>query len=146
MLDCELVLRFFALREKSNIRGSVRSMLDRYMEGKVDVTKSELTELRDIFLSRLKLAHDLFGDRVFRYKHRESGEYRLSQTLYDGIMVALDKLWGKRTRLLSQKERIVQDVEKLLADASAFEVIVGRANTAEAIRQRLDMLSKVIRG
>ena len=29
MLDCELVLRFFAFRKSSNIKGSVRAMLDR---------------------------------------------------------------------------------------------------------------------
>ena len=32
MIDCELVLRFFAFRDERAIKGSVKSILDRCME------------------------------------------------------------------------------------------------------------------
>jgi len=144
MQDCEIVLRFFALREKSNIKGSVRSMLDRCMEERLEITDEEIADLRDTFRSRLKLAYDIFGNRVFRFK--ENGNWHLSQTLYDGVMVALDRLWTKRDRLLSSRARIVSDVAHLLARKSPFEVIVGRPNTAKAVRKRMELLVKAIRG
>jgi hypothetical protein len=145
MQDCELVLRFFAFRKKNNIRGSVRSMLDRCMEEEPNPPKNQLGELRRDFESRLKLAHDLFGKRVFRYKDEE-GKWQISQPLYDGIMVALDKLWEKRKDLLSSKAKIVSSLESLLKDPEAFEVIVGRPNTANAVRKRMDILFKALKG
>ena len=60
MLDCEIVLRFFALREKANIKGSVRSMLDRCMEQQLHADGVEISRLRDTFISRLQLARDIF--------------------------------------------------------------------------------------
>lgn len=144
MQDCEIVLRFFALRDKGNIKGSVRSMLDRCMEGKLQLTEKEISDLRGDFRTRLKLASDIFGDRVFQFKD-ENEKWQLSQTLYDGIMVALDRLWLRRDRLLSARARIADDVAKLLRRASAFEVIIGRPNTAKAVRKRMDLLAKAIK-
>jgi hypothetical protein len=145
MGDCEIVLRFFAFREEVKIKGSVRSMLDRCMEERLRITDDECEVLREDFRARLKLAHGIFGDQVFRFED-ENGKWQLSQTLYDGIMIALDRLWTRRDRLLSSRARIVGSVAKLLGRKSAFEVIIGRPNTAKAVRRRMDLLVKAIKG
>jgi len=145
MEDCELVLRFFALRKRSNIKGSVRSMLDRCMEENVNRTEAELLQLEEDFKTRLELAHDLFGDVVFRYED-ENGDWQLSKPLYDGVMVALDRLWSKRDVLKSQRKRLVRRVAKLLRRRPAFEVIIGKPNTAKAVLRREELLTKAIRG
>jgi hypothetical protein len=143
MDDCQIVLRFFAFREKANIRGSVRSMLDRYMEKKVDISQAEIDLMENDYLLRLKLAKDIFEERVFRYQD-EDGKWLLSQPLYDGVMVAIDRLWNKKDRLLAQKSKVVKNVERLLKNEKAFEVIVGRPNTALAVRHRMDLLAKAM--
>lgn len=144
MGDCELVLRFFALRDKSNIKGSVRSMLDNFMEEHEVISDSEMTTLEQDFLARLQLARDIFGDRVFRYKD-EDGKWILSQTLYDGVMVALDRLWKKKDHLLSNKDKVIANVERLLRNEKAYEVIVGKPNTAKAVQKRMDLLVRAIK-
>jgi hypothetical protein len=145
MQDCEIVLRFFALRIKSNIKGSVRSMLDRCMEKYARPTPSELELLREEFRSRLKLASDLFGSDVFKYKNKE-GKWELSVTLYDGIMVSLDRLWANRAQFQAAKSQIANRLARLLEKPSAFDVIVGRPNTARAVEKRMKLLSKAIQG
>jgi hypothetical protein len=145
MEDCELVLRFFALRKRANIRGSVRSMLDRCMEENANRTESQLLQLEEDFKTRLELAHNLFGNIVFRYED-ENGEWQLSKPLYDGVMVALDRLWSKRDVLKSQRRAVIRRVAKLLRRQSAFEVIVGKPNTAKAVLRRGELLTKAIRG
>lgn len=144
MKDCEIVLRFFAFRKRANIKGSVRSMLDRCMEQHLNATETELADLKQDFQTRLKLARDLFGDHVFRYKDEE-GKWQLSQPLYDGVMVALDRLWAKRDRLLSARTRVIRRVASLLRRRSAHEVIVGRPNTAKAVLKRMDLLVRAIK-
>ncbi len=145
MQDCEIVLRFFAFRKRANIKGSVRSMLDRCMEEHLSATKTQLSDLGEDFKTRLSLARDLFGDHVFRYKDEED-KFQLSQPLYDGVMVALDRLWPKRDRLLSAKTRVLDRVNKLLSRPRAYEVIVGRPNTARAVLKRMELLAKAIEG
>jgi hypothetical protein len=145
MQDCELVLRFFALRKKANIRGSVRSMLDRCMEDYLTATSSQLSELKEIFETRLKLAHDLFGTHVFQYMDEEK-KWQRSQPLYDGVMVAIDRSWAKREQLRSGKSGMLSRVNRLLKKPSAFDVIVGKPNTARAVKKRINLLCRAIVG
>jgi hypothetical protein len=48
MLDCQNVLRFFALRRPSSIKGSVRSMLDNCIEENQNISKEDADELGNI--------------------------------------------------------------------------------------------------
>ncbi len=61
-------------------------------------------------------------------------------------MVALFRLRKMKKQLVEKKATIVQRVEKLIGDPRAYEVIVGRPNTAQAIRDRLAMLTKAMEG
>lgn len=144
MEDCQIVLRFFAFREKSNVKGSVRSMLDRYMVKNKDISESQELELEKVYLSRLKLANSIFGAKVFRFEDRD-GKWTLSLPLYDGVMIALDRLWHIKDSLLAERSKVVHDVVRLLRDEDAYEVIVGRPNTARAVQQRMEMLLKAIK-
>jgi hypothetical protein len=143
MLDCEIVLRFFAFRKRANIKGAVRKMLDRCMEDHLNITEAGLATLEKDFRDRIRLARDLFGRKAFRYEDK-NGCWQLSQPLYDGVMVALDGLWDRRTMLLAAKHDIGVRVSRLLRSPSAFEVVVGRPNTAKAVKKRMDLLTKAI--
>lgn len=145
MQDCEIVLRFFAFRKRSNIRGSVRAMLDRCMMEHLQTKEQELARSANDFKDRLALAAELFGKKVFRYEDEE-GRWQLSVPLYDGVMVALDRLWESRKQLVSSKVSVSQRVAKMLKNSSAFEVIVGRPNTAKAVQKRMDIVTKTIEG
>ena len=143
MIDCELVLRFFAFRKRTNIKGSVRRMLDRCMEDHLNATEPEIETLSKDFTQRITLAQELFGAHAFRYQD-EAGEWRPSQPLYDGVMVALDRLWSKRTNLIIAKTKVAHKIAQLLKDEEAFEVIVGKPNTARAVLHRMDLLTKAM--
>ena len=97
------------------------------------------------FKDRIKLAKEVFGAKVFRYTDKD-GKPQLSQPLYDGVMVALDRLWPKRKETLAAKTAVVKSVERLFRDDHAFEVIVGKPNTAKAVLKRLELLTKAIEG
>ena len=144
MLDCQIVLRFFALRESSKIKGSVRSMLDDCMERYQGISHEEADQLGGLYLEVLQLAHSIFGKRVFRLKTK--GKWELSIPLYDAIMIAIFRLWDRREQLVKEKTQVIARVENLLNDSNAYEVIVGRPNTAQAIRHRLRILTEAVGG
>jgi hypothetical protein len=145
MLDCQIVLRFFALRETSKIKGSIRSMLDDCMERSQGISQEEAEALGVQYLEVLQVARQIFGKHTFRFKNQK-GKWTVSVPLYDGIMVAISRLLNEKDRLIANKAEIMRRVEKLLEDPKAYEVIVGRPNTAQAIRDRLRMLTEALQG
>lgn len=120
-------------------------MLDRCMEENANTSPAELSELESDFKTRLELANELFGDHVFRYED-ENKKWQLSKPLFDGIMVALDRLWARRDLVKSRKTKVVRNVARLLGTPSAFEVIIGKPNTAKAVLRRTELLLKALKG
>ncbi len=140
MIDCELVLRFFALREKKNIKGSVRSILDRCMQANRSLGTDELMDLAHDFKSRIDLAYQLFGLNAFKIKETESGREKTSQPFYDAILIACDRQYDNRAKLIAKKAALKKLLNQALGNQENYELIVGRANTAEAIKNRLDLV------
>ena len=139
MTDCELVLRFFAFRKSSRLHGAVRRILDNCMEEYRLISDEQAAPFRELFLTRLDLARELFGAHTFRIpKGGNSG--KLSIPLYDATMVALDRHFDSRERLLLQQGNLHEDLLRMLDDESVYEIITGRPNTATAIRQRQKVL------
>lgn len=143
MLDCEVVLRFFAFRKRSNIRGAVRGILDRCMEEHLTVSNEEVHNLEAVFISRLELAHKIFGDKTFRLPSDDRGKDRLSQPLYDAVMLAVDRLYPNKEKLIAQADTLRRRLDAALADEKFYELIVARANTADAIKKRLTLTEEL---
>lgn len=145
MVDCQLVLRFFALSEDEHIQGSMRSMLDKCMERNIDISDSEIEALRARFLSRLKLADELFDGRPFVLSTETSSRARPVAGVYDAVMVALDKLWEEAPALLAQKAKIQAAYHQLVKAEASTGSLTGSANTAKDIRSRLQLVENVFR-
>lgn len=143
MQDCEIILRFFAFRRPGKIRGSVSSMLDKCMEDYLELQPSEINTLREEFQDRLSFAIQVFGKHAFRYQD-EKGEWRLSQPLYDAVIVAIDRLWLQKDNFLKHKDKIQKSLSNLLKNEDAYAVIVGRPNTAQAIEDRIKLVQSIL--
>src|ERR1035437_666263 len=143
MIDCELVLRFFAFRKSTKVRGSVRAMLDRCMKENMQANEDELKVFANDFKTRLNVAFDIFGTHTFQYED-ENGVWQPSHTLYDGVMVALDRLWDRRTKLVQSKVRVAEKLARLLRSPKSFEIIIGKLNTAPAILKRMELITKAL--
>jgi hypothetical protein len=103
-----------------------------------------LAELKQAFRDALETAHRIFGTRTFQIKE-PNGRWSHSQALYDAVMVSLDSMREHSQALY----RARSDVQRLLADAltdeKTYEVIVGRPNTAAAIKDRITLVGKLFK-
>lgn len=142
MRDCELVLRFFALRDPNNIRGSMKSMLDRAMETKVSA--EEAKKLSTEFRDRLQFLYDLFDGSPFRISTYSDEKDKVSAALYDAAMVALDRTWLYRDRIASDKLGVSKRLQEAKDDEESYELIVGRRNTADSVKSRIALLQKIL--
>lgn len=151
MLDCEIVLRFFALRDATNLRTSMRASLDRTMKRGARLPDQELGEWRQSFLFCLETAHQIFGEKTFRLLPPRRP---LSRALYDAVMIGVHEVSYRsggnvrpdevRALLVSRKGAITFAVEKLLTDPQHYEVLVGRPNTRKAIVDRIELVTTLL--
>lgn len=98
MKDCELVLRYFALRDPDNIRGSMKSMLDRAMEARLTPGEADLAKKE--FKEQFKFLYDLFEKNPFAVPSRADGRERVSAAIYDAAMVAANRNWLHRDEIV----------------------------------------------
>ncbi len=142
MQDCELVLRFVALRKPENIRGSMRSMLDRAMEEKLSET--EANQLEVDFCSRFSFLYKIFENNSFKIISAGNRKEILSAALYDASMVAMDRIWNQRSKVMGDKAGVNKRLEAAINKEDEYELIVGRKNTAESVRSRIDLLKNIL--
>jgi hypothetical protein len=152
MLDCEIVLRFFTLREPQELSTSMKKSLDETMHDQLKASPKQIRLLKSEYLQCLDLAQQIYGEGTFRRLSREGTQRRaLSRGLYDAVMVALSRIQhsagsdreATRSSLLRHRRKIVTATEALMKRRGAYRLLVGSANTKKAIVERIDLLSKV---
>ncbi len=138
LYDAELVLRFFALRDALSAgTGSLRLILDRYMETHAEIGDNVVVAMHTHFLELIQRLTDLFDGRPFRLP---TG--RLSRPLYDALMVALSI--SPDVDLETNAEAIKRSLDFAMSDGNTYDVLVGRGNTIAAIRARIDLAGKIL--
>ena len=142
MGDCQLVLRYFALRDDANIRGSMKSMLDRAME--VKIAKAEGEVWKQDYQERFQFLYNLFEGHPFRLPPDERGRERLSAAVYDASMVAINDLWDERNRIETDKANVQQRMMEAMNDDSIVPILTGQQNTANAVRERIRQMRRIL--
>lgn len=142
MKDCELILRYFALKDPTNIRGSMKVMLDRTMEIKLNDEQADAAQ--EEYKSRFAFLHGLFSSKPFNLISLTDKKERVSAAVYDAAMVAMNNVWASRDSILSDKANIAVRMSDANANSDHYEVLVGRGNTAEAVRSRIDLLQHIL--
>jgi hypothetical protein len=155
MGDCEIVLRFFAFLENKHIKGAIRTILDKCMERHVeDWNDEKYAVYKDRFLTRIDLAYQVFGKSAFEIVTKRKTSVpgvvaisdKHSQPLFDAVMVSLDRLYDFKDFLISKRKLISKEFKsKLESDDDFYALIVGRANTAAAVKERIDAVENLLR-
>lgn len=143
MGDCQLVLRYFALKDDANIRGSMKSMLDRAMEK--NVTKEEGDHLRIEFAERFAFLFELFEGRPFALPPDDKDRVRVSAAIYDAAMVAINDLWEHRHSIKADGQAVRKRMEDATANADEISVLTGQGNTAKAVKDRISLMRRILR-
>jgi hypothetical protein len=143
MKDCELVLRYFALKNDDNIRGSMKAMLDRAME--VRMSSEQAEEAEQNYISRFSFLYEVFDQNPFILKSPTDKKERLSAAVYDAAMVAADQLWDQKDQIAADKVNVHLRMASTGADLNNYEILVGRGNTAETVRERIKLMKQILR-
>jgi hypothetical protein len=74
----------------------------------------------------------------------EDGKWQHSQPLFDAVMVAVDSLILEKKQLIANRKKISEALIKELKKEDVYEIIVGRPNTAKAIKDRISIITKLL--
>jgi len=141
MKDCELILRVFALRESENIRGSMKSMLDRAMG--IELSDDDAEQFASEFRKHFDFLYQLFDRRPFKIRS-QAGDEKVSAALYDAAMVAIGRVWERHVDVQNDKTGVARRLRCAIEDEEKYGLIVGRKNTAAAVRARIDLLQSIL--
>jgi len=153
MADCEIVLRFFTIRETERLAGGMKASLDncmkRYFRARLDIPR-----LRLEYLDCLDSAYRIYGDGTFRLAPAGSRRRRpLSRPLYDAVMVGIDRCLQSvaeadrekaKNALVANSTVVVERTNQLLNSQDTYDLLVGRANTKKSIVDRVDLLTRLL--
>lgn len=138
MRDVEFVLRTFTLRHATQYRGGMQSFLDQYMVRSRRFDSEDIKKLREVFVTTIELAYEIYGDHLFRpWNPRINNWSTKPQIAYaDAIMVGLSERMDKAEQLGVAKAGIVEATKQMTL-ASEPGTFTGQRNTKADVINRL---------
>lgn len=130
MVDVELVLRFFANRQRMvHYRDNLRDYLDDYLKAANNYEAETIAALRLLYTETLDLAWEIFGENAFRRtrNHRWGNEPKVS--IYDALTNVLSRLISEKDRLVARKEDIVAGMDDFYATNSVRFNLRGQSRS-----------------
>ena len=108
-----------------------------------DLSESKIDDFRSLFISRLEASSEIFEDNVFRIKDAK-GRLKLSQPLFDAVMVAVDQEYASVSNFISKRKKIQKKLFEALKDEENFKLITGKIGTAPSIRKRAEFIRNLM--
>ncbi|TRN17442.1 DUF262 domain-containing protein [Vibrio fluvialis] len=149
MYDVELVLRFFAYRQRRELQKglTLETYLDRFLEKGNLIPDSSLKEISNIFSNTMKLTYELFGSTAFwMYRRRKDkwGWYQRATTaIYEPLTYVLSTLIEHEDSLLRNKELIQNDlIEFYTINYDDFE---GRNTNTSTLNKRDELFEEFLK-
>jgi hypothetical protein len=145
MADCEIVLRFFTLRDMAQFKGGMKKALNDCMIRNKGLAKKECDLFAKEYTEVLRCAKRVFGPALFRLPNKKGAlSGRHSVPLSDAILIGLDKLTQeKRAKIEKASDTALNYLHEHLLDSGNYEVLVGRANTKASIEERFKLVSSM---
>ncbi len=143
MGDCEIVLRFFAVRESYNLKQKTKLniMLDRCMRNHMNDRKEIVSKFENDYMSYLYSLKDIFGDAIFYLPKVK----KLSIPMYDALMVAYSLVVDNGNTIID-KDIICKSLNQTLEDTKGYEILTGKLGTSQSIWDRVDLAKKILIG
>jgi hypothetical protein len=138
MADCELILRFFAIREAiiQNRKGSLRKLLDSCMKRHEQDDSTQVEFMQTLFKDTIDGLVIIFETDTFILPEST----RPSRPLYDALMVA----YSMRGQDNVEDDKSNVKAKMVQAFNNDYDAIVRRGNTIEDIKERIAVAKTIL--
>jgi hypothetical protein len=144
MTDVELVLRFFAYRQRlANHRGALKTYLDNYLARGNSFPQRTLDDLADLFRKTIETVFEIFGEKAFwlyRLRNDKWAWYQRPTTvIYDPLMFVISQRLDRRERLIRSASNMRRKLEEFYV--KYYDLFEGRYTNLSNIKDRNRLLS-----
>ena len=149
MEDIEMVLRFFAHRQRGTETGPrrLRPFLDEYWtKANRHFAPKLVDEIGEIFVRTIDLVESVLGERAFWVRRDRNGDRswvpRATLLAYDSVMAAFSKHLDAAELLVERKNEVVNGIETLYdMNSTAFD---GRRTDPKDLAQRDALIEELL--
>jgi hypothetical protein len=147
MKDVELVLRFFAHRQRRRIgAGALETYLDFYLKQGNLFSDAVRVGLAELFEDTIQLVYEVLGERAFwlwRFRHEQwNWLQRPTTTAYDAFMFVFSQNLHNREELLARRNAFRETMPKFYeAKVAAFD---ARMTNMRNLRERDSLVSELV--
>ncbi len=139
MLDCEMVLRFFAFHfQPEEYRGVLSKFLDDYLSERQKPSQQDIIKHKEVFSRVVDDVNYVFAENSFRRYNAEKAAWDkvINKSIYDIVMLYFAKIDSKIIRL--RKQEIITALQDLCSDIEFKDSISGATSATIRIQTRLD--------
>lgn len=149
MKDVELVLRFFANRQREKLiqRSNLVDYLDNYLRYANNFDSKLIEGLESIFVETINFVYELLGDgafRLYRVRNDHWSWYKKPTTaVYDPLMLVATKYLPYKSKILAQKNKIQEILESFYR--THYTTFEGRNTNPGIVKQREDRFEELFK-
>jgi hypothetical protein len=148
MGDVELVLRFFANRQREGLIKYTRSLkdyLNNYLKYGNSLASETLHEMGKLFNETIEFLYELLGEQAFCLYRNRNGKWawypRPTTAVYDPLTVVASEFLGSKTKILEKKNEIVIKLESFYS--KYYDDFEGRNTNQGIIKKREERLREL---
>ena len=141
MMDCELVLRFFGIKNvyESKVEGSMKVILDETMKQNLSASEDQINDLRRDFEESVEgLVTNIGIEAIINTKLKYPQRAR---NLYDSMLVAYSIV--EMDKILDGSN-VIQNLNSVLDDKEFYDKIITKGNSVENIIFRVDKAIEIL--
>lgn len=147
MRDCELILRFFALKDCwRRFPGSLKQTLNKFMEDNQKADAVIIENFKNQFIKTLDLVEQLFGEHAFhRYDTKKSNwvQRQILASLFDAQMLACYEL--SNSDIPPIRYSIAnEDLKKIFNEKDFLDAIGAGTNQKSKIINRVEKIINIV--
>lgn len=149
MRDVELVLRFFAYRQRlTNKHGALEQFLDAYLKRANTFPKPLLDKLAGFFCETIELVYKVLGRNAFLLLRKRQGRWvwfdRPTTVVYDPLMFAFGLYLPHASTLISRRKQVRHALLKLYQ--SNYDKFEGRYTNLSNMQARNKLFCELLHG
>lgn len=146
MRDCELILRYFAMRDSwRTYSGGMKRHLDTYMANNRHANQTQIDSLKTEFFETLDKVYLIFGDHAFQRWQPEKNAWRnqVLAALFDAEMLACREF--DIQTIQSKKDKVIPIFQELFSDTNFRKVVDAATNTPSSFIARINIIHTMIK-
>ena len=144
MEDCEIILRFFALREDSDISEVTTRQLDLLMKKHLEIDEISAAKMEDEFKERLDFLCNLFGERPFDIEAEDDHDNELRIQMYEVSMLAIDELWQQKSKIADDAEKVKERLIKTEDGKYFINTLNENSQKDRTYREKVDLFKQIL--